>query len=57
MKYDINFIAKETHVGGIEIELDPTLTDGEKEDLVIAEIEFTHPELDSIEITNIKASA
>lgn len=57
MKYDISFIAKETHVGGIEIDLDPKLTDGEKEDAAIAEIEFAHPDLDDIEVTKIKELA
>lgn len=53
-KHVIDFVAKETHVGGVELDLDPALTDGQKEDEAIAEIEYAHPELADIEVTKIK---
>lgn len=53
-KHEVSFIAKEPIVGGIEIELDPQLTDELKKDEAINEVEYAHPELEDIEITFIK---
>lgn len=55
--YHIDFIAKETHVGGIELELDDKLNDGQREDEAIEAIEFAHPDLDDIEVTKITVAA
>lgn len=52
-KHAITFIAKEPTVGGIEIEVDPFLTEDQKADAAIEEIEFTYPELVDIEVTKI----
>ena len=52
-KHEIDFIAKEPFVGGITMDLDPFLTEGQKEDAAINEIEFAHPELVDVEVTRI----
>lgn len=51
--YHVDFIARETHVGGIEIELDEARNDGQREDDAIEVIEFAHPDLSDVEITKM----
>lgn len=51
--HQADFTFNEPGVGGIELDLDPKLTEDQKKDAAIEEIEFAYPTYSDVEVTKI----